>query len=79
LTRRATLIFPDTGWVDKGWRRKAKRVIKRDAIAQKYGLSARQAIAVGHLLESPVLRIEDYEKLCPGTRAVVGPRQGFEI
>jgi predicted transcriptional regulator len=46
---------------------RGKRVIRRDAIAQKYGLSARQALAVGHLLESPVLRIEDYEELCPGT------------
>jgi Fic family protein len=41
-------------------------VIRRDAIAQKYGLSARQALAVGYLLENPVLRIEDYEQLCPG-------------
>jgi Fic family protein len=46
---------------------RGKRVIRRDAIAQKYGLSARQALAVGHLLENPVLRIEDYEKLCPGS------------
>jgi len=46
---------------------RGKRVIRRDAIAQKYSLSARQALAVEHLLENPVLRIEDYEKLCPGT------------
>jgi predicted HTH transcriptional regulator len=46
---------------------RGKRVIRRDAIAQKYGLTARQALAVGYLLENPVLRIEDYEKLCPGT------------
>jgi Fic family protein len=46
---------------------RGKRIIRRDAIAQKYGLTARQALAVGYLLENPVLRIEDYEKLCPGT------------
>jgi Fic family protein len=46
---------------------RGKRVIRRGAIAQKYGLSARQALAVGYLLENPVLRIEDYEKLCPET------------
>ena len=46
---------------------RGKRVIRRGAIAQKYSLSARQALAVVYLLESPVIRIEDYEKLCPGT------------
>ena len=42
-------------------------VIRRDAIVQQYNLSARQALAVGHLLENPVIKIEDYEKLCRGT------------
>jgi Fic family protein len=46
---------------------RGKRVISRDAIVQKYGLSARQDLAVGYLLENPVLRIEEYEQLCPGT------------
>jgi Fic family protein len=46
---------------------RGKRVIRRDAIAQKYGLSARQALAVEHLLENPGLSIEDYEQLIPGT------------
>lgn len=46
---------------------RGKRVIRRDAIAQKYGLSTRQAQAVGYLLENSMLRIEDYEKLCPET------------
>ncbi|MBN2031637.1 MAG: Fic family protein [Deltaproteobacteria bacterium] len=45
---------------------RGKWVIRRDAIAQKHGLSARQALAVGYLLENPVLRIEDYEQLCRG-------------
>ena len=44
---------------------RGKLVIRRDAISQKYGLSAREAQAVGYLLEKPALRIEDYEKLCP--------------
>jgi Fic family protein len=45
---------------------RGKGVIRRDAIAQKHRLSARQALAVGYLLENPVIRIEDYEQLCPG-------------
>ncbi|MFP4086945.1 MAG: Fic family protein [Desulfobacteraceae bacterium] len=44
---------------------RGKRIIRRDAIAQKYGLSARQVLAVGHLLANPILRIEDYAHLCP--------------
>jgi len=46
---------------------RGRRVIRRDAIVQKHGLSVRQALAVGHLLENPALRIEDYEQLCPDT------------
>lgn len=45
---------------------RGKRVIRRDAIAQKFELSLRQALAVGHLIENPLLQIEDYERLCPG-------------
>jgi Fic family protein len=45
---------------------RGKRVIRRDAIAQKFDLSSRQALAVGYLIENPLLRIEDYERLCPG-------------
>jgi Fic family protein len=45
---------------------RGKRVIRRDAIAQKYTLSTRQAVAVGYLLENPFLKIEDYEQLCLG-------------
>ncbi len=65
-----------TGWLDyfvdglatqmKEVTERGKRVIRRDAIIQKYGLSARQALAVGYLLENLTLRIEDYEQLCPG-------------
>ena len=46
---------------------RGKRVIRRDAIVQKYGLSTRQVLAVGYLFENPAIRIEEYEKLCPGT------------
>ena len=66
-----------TGWLDyfvdglatqmKEVTDRGKIVIRRDAIVQKHGLSARQGLALGHLLENPVLRIEDYEQLCPGT------------
>lgn len=66
-----------TGWLDyfvdglatqmKEVTERGKRVIRRDAIVQKYGLSARQALAVGYLLENLAFRIEDYEQLCPGT------------
>ena len=45
---------------------RGKRVIRRDVIAREHSLSMRQALAVGHLLESPELRIEDMEALCPG-------------
>ncbi len=41
------------------------RAIRRDVIARKHGLNERQALAVGHLLENPDLRIEDFERLCP--------------
>jgi Fic family protein len=66
-----------TGWLDyfvdglatqmKEVTDRGKRVIRRDAIVKKYGISARQALAVGHLFESPALRMEDYEKLVPHT------------
>ena len=66
-----------TGWLDyfvdglatqmKEVTDRGKIVIRRDAIVQKYGLSSRQALALGYLLENPVFKIEDYEKLCPGT------------
>jgi Fic family protein len=46
---------------------RGKRVIRKDAIVKKHGLSARQALAVGFLLENPALRIEEYEQLCPAT------------
>lgn len=44
---------------------RGQSVIRRDVIARKYGLNARQALAVGHLLENPDLRVEDFERMCP--------------
>ncbi len=46
---------------------RGKRVIRRDAIVQQHGLSARQAQAVGYLLENMAFNIEDYEQLCLDT------------
>jgi DNA-binding HxlR family transcriptional regulator len=39
-------------------------VIRRDVIARKHRLNQRQVLAVGHLLQYLVLRIEDFERLC---------------
>lgn len=44
---------------------RGQRVIRRDVIVRKHGLNERQELAVGHLLENPDLRIEDFERLCP--------------
>ena len=44
---------------------RGKRVIRRDVLARKHGLNERQVLALGHLLENPFLRIEDFERLCP--------------
>jgi Fic family protein len=44
---------------------RGKRVIRRDAIAGKYVLNKRQALAVGFLLENPILRLENLAELLP--------------
>lgn len=46
-------------------RAQGERIIRLDVVAREHALSARQALAVGHLLEQPELRIEDFEALCP--------------
>lgn len=46
-------------------RHKGEQVMRRDVIAKEYGLSARQAIALGYLLEHGALRIQEYQALCP--------------
>jgi Fic family protein len=43
-----------------------KRAMFTDVVAREYGLSSRQALVVGGLLERAELRIEDLEELCPG-------------
>ena len=44
---------------------RGKRVIRRDAIAGRYLLNKRQALAVGFLLENPILRLENLAELLP--------------
>ncbi len=43
-----------------------ERIIRRDVIAREHSLNARQALAVGLLLEQAELRVDDLESLCPG-------------
>ena len=45
---------------------RGERTIRRDALARQHGLSDRQAVALGHVIEHGRLTIHDYEKLCPG-------------
>ena len=40
--------------------------IRRDVVAGKHGLSERQTLALGHVLEHGRLVIQEYEALCPG-------------
>jgi len=44
---------------------RGERAIRRDVLARQYGLSDRQAMAIGHVLEHGGLTIQDYEALCP--------------
>ena len=43
-----------------------ERIIRRDVIAREHSLNARQALAIGMLLEQAELRVDDLESLCPG-------------
>jgi Fic family protein len=45
---------------------RGERVIRRDVLVQRHGLSERQRAALGYALEHGGLRIQDYEVLCPG-------------
>jgi len=45
---------------------RGERVIRRDVLAQKHGLSDRQRVALGWVLERGRLAIHDFESLCPG-------------
>jgi Fic family protein len=42
-----------------------ERVIRRDVMARQYGLSDRQAAALGYLLEHERMSIQEFEALCP--------------
>ena len=45
---------------------RGERVIYRDVLAKTFGLTKRQALALGHVLEQGSLVIQDYERLWPG-------------
>jgi Fic family protein len=45
---------------------RGERAIRTDILAREHGLSDRQALALGHVLENGRLAIQDYEALCPG-------------
>ena len=45
---------------------RGKRAIRRDVLAREHGLSERQALALGHVLEHRRLTIQELEALCPG-------------
>jgi Fic family protein len=44
---------------------RGERAIRRDVLIKEYGLSERQAMALGHILEHGSLTIQDFEQLCP--------------
>lgn len=64
-----------TGWLEyftKGLatqldevKARGERVIRRDLLAREHGLSERQALALGHVMEHGRLAIQDFEALCP--------------
>jgi Fic family protein len=45
---------------------RGERAIRRDILARQHGLSDRQALALGHVLDAGRLTIQDFAKLCPG-------------
>jgi Fic family protein len=65
-----------TGWIEyfveglatqmREVTRRGEQVIRRDVLAKEHGLSERQALALGHVLEHGKLAIQDYQQLCPG-------------
>ncbi len=46
-------------------RRRGERAIRRDLLIRERGLSDRQAMALGHIVEHGSLTIQDFERLCP--------------
>jgi Fic family protein len=45
---------------------RGERAIRRDVLARQHGLSDRQALAMGHVLDQGRLTIQDFATLCPG-------------
>jgi Fic family protein len=45
---------------------RGEQAIRRDVIVRRHGLSDRQALALGHVLEHGRLTIQEYAALCPG-------------
>ncbi len=45
---------------------RGERAIRRDVFARQHGLSERQALALGHVLDHGRITIRDFERLCPG-------------
>jgi Fic family protein len=46
---------------------RGERAIRRDVLGREHGLSDRQGLALGHILDHGRLTIQDYVALCPGT------------
>ena len=44
---------------------RGERAIRRDVLIKEYGLSDRQAMALGHILEHGSLTIQNFQGLCP--------------
>lgn len=45
---------------------RGERAIQRDLLAREHGLSERQVVALGHVMEQGRIVIQDFEALCPG-------------
>ena len=46
-------------------RQRGERAIRRDVLIREQGLSNRQARALGHIVETGSLTIQEFERLCP--------------
>ena len=45
---------------------RGERAIRRDVLARRHGLSDRQALALGRVLDEGRVTIQEFEALCPG-------------
>jgi len=46
---------------------RGEQTIRLDLLVRQHGLSGRQAVALGYVIERGRLTIQDYERLCPGS------------